>query len=132
MKLRLSGQSMRVRLGVEQVERLVAGQAIESLTRLGPWPGAQLAVRLMSAPGQGITWEQGWLVIALDERQLRGWPQDEREGFSLRGDAAPGHEPLQVRVEKDYACTSSKATCQAPSDAFAWPDPTSHDATTKE
>ncbi len=105
MKLRLKGDSIRLRLGPREVRDLLAGTPVTEETRFAP--GRSLAFALAAAPGAAAvtaTFADGRLTVAVPADVVRRWATS-AEAVEIRGDQdAGGGRRLSILVEKDFEC----------------------------
>jgi hypothetical protein len=98
MKLRLHGNSLRLRLTRREVERLRADGAVEESVDLG---GAALTYRLETAEQCDpvhAELQQSALKISVDKETADGWATSDDVGIYARVGA------LTVSIEKDFRC----------------------------
>ena len=115
MKLRIKGDSLRLRLTRGEVERLASAGALSESMHLS---GASFSYALRSdADARDISAEliAASLTVVLPEMLMQSWADSEQ--VSLRGQDGP----LQILVEKDFACLQPRAG-EDDSDAFPHPD----------
>ena len=120
MKLRIRGDSVRLRLTRTEVAALVASGHVSERMHL---PGGRhfeyrLAVDpLLETPGALM--EQGALVVRLPKKMAESWAGSETVGIEAR-EANGKEEGLLILVEKDFPCLTPRAN-EDDSDAFARP-----------
>jgi hypothetical protein len=122
VKLRIKGDTLRLRLARAEVERLTAGSEVEETTHLAPGTALRYTVRPTDRDGLGATWDEGALTVLIPAAWLPGWPDDDRVGFEGRQDAGDG-KTLELLVEKDFACLHKR-----PDEPDAFPNPLAADA----
>lgn len=128
MKLRIRGNSIRLRLTETEVERLAAGQRITESTLLGG--GGQLvygvearedqgvpSTRFATASGGGAGAE---VVVLLPSDKVRAWSVSSEEGIYGEQEVGDGQR-LQLAVEKDYRCLTPRSAQEDPADAYPHP-----------
>lgn len=121
MKLRLRGNSVRLRLSRSEVQAVADGRAVEELTQFGG--GVQLAYRFETG---GDTPTAELVGAALTVRWPRAlataWATGNEVGLEaslpLEGEPAG----LRVLIEKDFACLSPRHDNEDQSDAYPHPD----------
>lgn len=115
MKLRLSANTVRVRLNRSEVDRFAAeGRIGEEITFAG---GSRLSYALVSSPDAGsvmANFDGGSLVIEIPETLGMRWACSEEVAI----EPAPMEGP-KILIEKDFQCLHGK---DAP-DAEAFPNP---------
>lgn len=100
MKLRLQGNSLRLRLTQKEVAELRASSRIESSIEFAP--GQTLAYMLEGSPG-ALSVSAGFdghtIVVTVPEQVLSEWMEGEQ--VSIEG---PSQASLQLLIEKDFQC----------------------------
>jgi len=120
MKLRIKGNSMRLRVSPSEMNRLLSDGRIEEIIHFGPEPDAKLTYALeQSASKEGITVSSRphEVVVVLSTENARSWAEGEQVGIYGVIDVGSG-EQLTVVVEKDFACLDRK---EGNEDTFANP-----------
>ncbi len=117
MKLRIKGDTLRLRLSRPEVERLTAGHPVEEAMRLAPGTALRYAARPADGDRLGAAWADGLLTVTVPAAWLPGWPDDERVGFEGVQDVGDGRT-LELLVEKDFACLHKR-----PDEPHAFPNP---------
>ena len=122
MKVRLHGDSLRLRLTQPEVARLAAGGAVETETAFRP--GAALTVRAVPSdrPTLAVTFEGGVVTVAVPRAEVERWAASDAEAVAETQDAGAGRT-LAVSVEKDYACLHREGT-----EPGVFPHPAQRDA----
>ncbi len=97
MKLRIRGDSVRLRLKKSEVEAIGAGRSVVEQTR---FPGSVLIYRLDVTNDESVSadFSQGELAIRLPRAAAANWAGADE--VSLLGDTGG----LSVLVEKDFQC----------------------------
>ena len=122
MKLRLKGNSLRLRLGQSEVARLLAGDTIEESTTFGPLPSHRLVYALApSATTKRVvaTFEHNRILVHVPRDVVFLWANSNELAIDF-------HQPidrdntLYVLIEKDLACLDPSTT-EPQNDAFANP-----------
>ncbi|CAN5337486.1 hypothetical protein BH09PLA1_BH09PLA1_00090 [soil metagenome] len=124
MKLRIRGNSVRVRLTKSEVSRLGDGNAVEQTTQFSK--GCCLKSSVM--PSTGVTtplveFGDAGLTVFLPEQSVRRWARSDDVSIEAHQRLEPGKE-LQILVEKDFECIHSRM--EGNTDAF--PNPREQDA----
>ena len=105
MKLRIQGDSLRLRVSPSEVKRLFASGRIEETIHFGCNQEARFTYALELKPQAGsistrcLPQEVTVLVSAADARR---WADGSEVG--LYGETRLSHGMLQLAVEKDFAC----------------------------
>jgi hypothetical protein len=99
MKLRLQGNSLRLRLKRPEVERLCATGAVEEFVEFGC--GATLTYRLYTVmqPGPAKTeFQDRTIAVSIGTDEARAWANSDDVGIYAQSGA------LAVSIEKDFRC----------------------------
>jgi hypothetical protein len=119
MKLRIKGNTLRLRLTRGEVATLGAGGRVEDALTLGTAPDARLTYAIESC-GDAIevaaTMAAGTITVVLPLAEAARWAGSETVGIAadVPNDAGAVH----VLVEKDFACLG-----RDDADADAFPNP---------
>jgi hypothetical protein len=108
MKLRIKGDSLRLRLTKGEVSQLDTGGMVEDQVRFGG--GAALVYRLRSDAGAGAltaTFVQGAVEIRVPEKSAHRWANSNEVTLEGAQAIAAGDE-LRIMVEKDFACLAPR------------------------
>lgn len=121
MKLRILGNSMRLRVTRSELQRLQAGGTVEECIHFSAAPEACLTYALAVAAGETpvrVEYGSQRVAIVLSHEQLRTWSQPEEVGIytSLESGSSEG---LELVIEKDFACLNQSH----PKNADAFPNP---------
>jgi hypothetical protein len=122
MKLRIQGNSIRLRLGPREIERLLREGTIEESVAFGPVPAQRLAYSLHAADVKTVSavFENNCLAVRLPRRQLQQWAASEQVGIQAT-QAVDGNAVLSILIEKDFECLD-KAHAPARDDVFGNPN----------
>jgi hypothetical protein len=122
MKLRLKGNSVRIRLDRRDLEALVDRGRIEDAVRFGPDLAFLYAVVLGPAPRDRPTASYGAdrLTIRIAPEDAQGWHGSDRVGFNHEQAVEGGF--VRVLLEKDFAC-NDRPDGEEQDDAYAFPNP---------
>ena len=112
MKIRLFGESIRLRLTQVEVETLSKGGAVESIV---PFPGEALACEVQPFEGPlQVRHSAGRIMVSTPAAETARWASSEEEG--LYGSVGA----LRIAIEKDYNCIHKPAS---PDNAGTFPNP---------
>lgn len=122
MKLRLKGNSIRVRLDRRDIERLIDKGGVDDAVRFGPGLAFSYAVEMGPAPRERprASYTTGHLLIRIDPEDAEEWLAGDRVGFDHLQPADGG--VVRVLLEKDFACID-RPTGEEADDAYAFPNP---------
>ena len=101
MKLRIQGDSVRLRLLQGEVRQLAEIGRVESRTRFAPGCELRYVVRTsMTAHEISAEYDGTTIVVTLPENEAKAWTAGEQVGL-YRETASGG---VSISVEKDFAC----------------------------
>lgn len=121
MKLRIKGNSLRLRVSRSELDRLISGDRIEETIRFASEPDAKLTYVLESAAGIASTtvrYSQQRITVVIDHDQLLIWSEADKVGIHASVEVG-SNERLELIVEKDFACLDGSD--EQNEDAFANP-----------
>lgn len=118
MKLRIRGNTVRVRLTQSEVAAFAEHRFIEEITDFGN--DQTLILRLASDPERpvGATFINGKIEITLPESEVKIWADS--DAVSIEG-ATP---TIGLLIEKDFTCLTPRTGDE---DADTFPHPRGHD-----
>ncbi|MDE3201981.1 MAG: hypothetical protein KGN79_13785 [Acidobacteriota bacterium] len=104
MKLRIQGNSIRLRVTQPELATLLAEGHIAETTRLGALPGSTLTYSLACAHCDEIEvqYSAGEIAVMLPWPVARHWAEESE--VSIRASLNVGGPTLAVLIEKDFAC----------------------------
>ena len=105
MKLRIQGNSLRLRVSRSEVARFSETGRIAETIRFAQEPEATLTYALESSVDTAAIaarWQPGEVAVVIPADVARKWA--EGDGVGLSGDCSIGERTLSVLVEKDFAC----------------------------
>jgi len=122
MKLRIRGDSIRLRLKVNEVDRIATGDSIVEQTH---FPNSVLTYRLEASENGSTTttFTDGNLVVRLPRTDLEAWASSDSVSLSSEQDMADAGT-LSVLVEKDFECLAPghHRDCTDDEDTFPHPN----------
>jgi hypothetical protein len=121
MKLRIKGNSLRLRVSRSELERFQAGGRIEETIRFTAAPEATLTYALESALRSSpvsVRYGSREVTVILSQDRARIWEAQNEVGVYTTLDMGPAGS-LEVVVEKDFACLDRSD--EDNSDTFANP-----------
>lgn len=106
MKLRIQGNSLRLRLSRSEVARLLDGASLEETIHFASESGAHLTYALQRHPaisGLTVSYTENKVAVLLPADQANSWATTEQVGIAA--DLSVGEfGTLAVLIEKDFAC----------------------------
>jgi hypothetical protein len=105
MKLRIKGNSLRLRVSRSDVKRLMNEGMIEESIRFAPEEGAALTYALEQSSAEvkiAIRYRAQRVTVALRAEDALRWADGEDVG--IYANVNVGTEELAILVEKDFAC----------------------------
>jgi hypothetical protein len=104
MKLRIKGDSLRLRVGPSELERLIKVGRIEETIHFGLEEDARLtyALEVGGEDPIAVRHEGTRVAVILPAAEVREWARSEEEG--VYGEVAISGGQLEIAVEKDWAC----------------------------
>jgi hypothetical protein len=107
MKIRIQGNSMRIRVGRSELARFLQEGRIEDTIQFAPAPEARLTYALEVSPAdttqKQVRHSPHEVVVILDSRQVVQWSLESEVGVYTQVPIGAG-DSLEVIVEKDFAC----------------------------
>jgi hypothetical protein len=125
MKLRIRGNSLRLRLTRGEVAEIGAGCAVEETIEFGGEPSQKLIYALVPADdleSPDAVFDSGRIAVFIPKSQAAEWARTSQIGIEAEkpiGDDADGRS-LRILIEKDFACLETRAG-EEDADAFAHP-----------
>ena len=97
MKLRIEGNSLRLRLNQKEVATLRQGGHVESSIEFAPQ--CSLSYSLESANSLSATFDGHMIRVTIPAQQLTNWAQTEQIGIE-----ASSQTGVSLLIEKDFKC----------------------------
>lgn len=99
MKLRMKGNSVRLRLTRSEVARLGAGGPVEEVAEFGPGEILRYGIQPAKGPERlRASFESGTVRVMVSSDRIQQWASSGEVG--IYGDAGP----IQIAIEKDFRC----------------------------
>ena len=121
MKLRIKGNSIRLRLGQSEVRRLLDQGIVEESTIFDLSGQRRLDYVLCTGPNLlavTASFENGRIVVRMPSALMRQWAETEQVGVESIQVGSDGGA-LKILIEKDFECVD--ATDEPQEDAFPHP-----------
>ncbi len=107
MKLRIKGNTIRLRLTQREVTQIASGEKVEEKTVISPFFTFTCSIATWNILTTGLKWDDGQLEISVPEKKAKLWAVNNEE--SIKDEIENGtSDPLIVLVEKDYACLKER------------------------
>ena len=121
MKLRLRGNSIRLRLKQGEVAQVAAGESIVEETH---FPGSVLTCRLVVSDNDDIeaNFADGNLEISLPASKVPGWATTDEVSLTATQNTPDG-ATLTLLIEKDFSCLEPGHGRDHEDDADSFPHP---------
>ncbi len=120
MKLRIKGNSLRLRISQTELAKLVESGSIEDTIYFAPAPDAKLTYALQVAaagPDISVEYLPQRVTVLISAPAASHWATTDAVG--IYGSASTGTSSLELKVEKDFACLDG----DEPLDDDAFPNP---------
>jgi hypothetical protein len=106
MKLRMLGDTVRLRLSKSEVEQMRARGRVEEVVHFGAQPDDQLRYALVSdadARAMFARFSGGVITVYVPTAQVRQWASTDQVGLRVV-QSIDGGRTLEILVEKDFRC----------------------------
>ncbi len=118
MKLRIKGNTIRIRLSEPEVSRLATGEQVVEQTQ---FPGATLLYKVHVAGSMRADFVDGAITVQLAKEEVDQWANTDQVSISQEI-ALQNANKLSILVEKDFKCLTRRPEDEA--DLF--PNPNKH------
>lgn len=122
MKLRIKGNSIRLRLGQSEVRRLFSEGIVSESTTFDLFLGQRLEYVLCTATNllaMTASFENGRILVRMPVSLMRSWAGTDQAGVETTQVGGDG-SALKILIEKDFECIDAPHT---ESQADAFPNP---------
>ncbi len=123
MKLRIKGNSLRIRLSKTEVNLLSSGSTLEDGTSFGKSRFVYLVQPVEKGDALSASYEEGVITLYVPQLLLQGWPNNSVVGFDAWMPVSESGR-LYLLLEKDFKCLDADATIEDQSDYYDNPDKT--------
>jgi hypothetical protein len=107
MKLRIRGNSIRVRVSQSELEQLAREGAVEDSVRFAPGSRLTYRVRVSTAEPLSAQLRGGEVTITLPKASLERWLEPAEVSIAGEQPIEAG-ETLRILIEKDFACLAPR------------------------
>lgn len=123
MKLRIRGNSLRLRLTKREVVEISEGNTIEEKVEFGSEPGQQLIYALVptdDAESPTAVFDSGRISVFVPKTQAKEWARTNQIGIEAEKTIEDSPHTLRILIEKDFTCLEPRAG-EDDADTFAHP-----------
>ncbi len=104
MKLRIKGNTIRLRLTQSEVDKLSEG-TVEDRTQ---FPGGQsLIYKIQSAEQFRVNFNDGIVLISVPTKQVKDWANSDKIEIA-NSIQLENNEQLEISIEKDFKCLTER------------------------
>ena len=107
MKLRIRGNSLRLRLTRGEVEQLATEHQVEESVTFGPGVSLTYAIACREVPSPVAAFDGTKIVVSCPPALVSSWARSEEVGFEAEQSVGEG-KVLRILVEKDWNCLTSR------------------------
>lgn len=109
MKIRMKGNSVRLRLSRSEVEEFGRSGEVHEEVRFGARPDDTLRYQIAKSPGEKVTASLagGTITVSVPDRLAAIWVEGEQIGFS-ESQVVDEKSDLLIMVEKDFVCLTPR------------------------
>lgn len=111
MKLRIRGNSLRLRLTKSEVAEIDRGTTVEETVEFGGEPEQRLVYALVSTDdfeNPTAEFDSGRITVYIPKLQAQNWAQTNKVKIETEKPIGNGRA-LRILIEKDFACLESRA-----------------------
>jgi hypothetical protein len=122
MKLRIKGNSIRLRLGRSEVRRLAIGEIVEESAVFGPSKDECFAYAISASQEVSVVtanFADRRLLIRVPSSVVHQWSTTDQVGISVL-QRTGNDDGLQILIEKDFECVDAPSS-ESQEDAFPKP-----------
>jgi hypothetical protein len=102
MKLRVRGNSLRLRLSRREVAQVARGEAVRETTAFSPVSRLEYVLETTDDRELGARFEDGLVRVGIPGSMAREWASSSM--VSLKAEQPVGNESLRILIEKDFTC----------------------------
>ena len=118
MKLRIKGNTLRMRLSEPEVNMLAEGKPVIDKTE---FPSADLSYKIDPSDTNSASFEEGMVKIELNKDDIDVWAASDQVSISMESTSKSGNI-LSILVEKDFKCL----TVRPEDESEMYPNPNKH------
>jgi len=106
MKLRIKGDSLRLRVSRSELGRILCGERVEDTIHFSSAPDAKLTYSLEKVShgaSTGVQYSPGQITVLLAKEDMGTWDDPSQVGIYTSVGIGSGNS-LELVIEKDFAC----------------------------
>jgi hypothetical protein len=106
MKLRIKGDSLRLRVSRSEHNRILCGERVEDTIHFSSEPDAKLTYSLETAShgaATGVHYSPGQITVRLAKQDVGAWADPSQAGI-YTSVGIGSENSLELVIEKDFAC----------------------------
>jgi len=107
MKIRIKGNSIRIRLSKTEVQQVCTTGLVEETTNIGNPVFRYRLQRSHEVTELDATFEGGCITVLMPEAQTEGWYENDTVGYQHYKELGNGQQ-LFLLVEKDFKCIDNE------------------------
>jgi len=111
MKIRIKGNSVRLRLSKPEVEKLSIENPLQEHSYFASNTFSYVLKVVTNGSDLGVDFEHGTITMTVPGSLIKDWPKNEIVGFNTTIET-PGREPLKLVLEKDFKCLDNSTEDQ--------------------
>lgn len=108
MKIRIKGNSLRLRLTKSEVAQFEQDGLVEESIHFSPEQAMTYAIQRAGIPTITASYSANRMLLQIPEQQGNEWASSDLVGLSHRQTIGNGEE-LQLLIEKDFHCMTPRA-----------------------
>ena len=121
MKLRIRGNSLRIRVSKGELAAIAEAGAAEDAVRFSPDMVLRYRVEVKPSGGVEADLRPPLLRVAVPKERVLQWLRPDEVSIEAE-QAVGGGEVLKILIEKDYTCLAPRGDGEDDSDLFANPN----------
>ena len=119
MKLRIRGNSIRIRISQSELSAIAAGDSVEDSIQFAPGNRLRYGLAVAQSGAARVSFENDRILVQLPQGSVAQWLGPDEVGIEA-SQAIGGGEQLTILVEKDFTCLAPR---DGEEDADTFPNP---------